>query len=98
MNIRLGLVVAMGLMLVGAVGVRAGAPQSAIDQWRARRFEFQTSVDGKTWKNVFSGNKIGSNFERNFIPVKARWVRLNIRDASEGATIWEFQVFPAKKR
>lgn len=33
-----------------------------------------------------------TNFKRNFEPVTARAVRLNILDATEGSTIWEIKV------
>jgi len=35
---------------------------------------------------------------REFAPVAARVWRLNVADATDGPTIWEFQLFAAKKR
>jgi alpha-L-fucosidase len=65
---------------------------------RVRKFELQVSDDGNEWKTIFNGNKIDPNFEFNFMPIMTRWVRLNILEAAKCPSIWEFQVFPAKKR
>ncbi len=64
---------------------------------RVEKFELQYK-DGNNWKAVFAGNKLG-HFNRNFPPVKAQHVRLNILQANEGPTISEIQwlVGPEKK-
>jgi len=59
---------------------------------RVRDFALQYK-DGGTWKTVFEGKKIGSKFEHSFPPVTARHMRLQIRDATDGPTIHEFQLF-----
>ncbi|MHC4728673.1 MAG: discoidin domain-containing protein, partial [Planctomycetota bacterium] len=52
--------------------------------------------DGK-WKTIDRGTKIGHDYSKQFEPVTARIVRLDISRASEGPTIWEFQIFAPKK-
>ncbi len=59
---------------------------------RVRRFELQTRVDGD-WQTVHAGTGLGPCAEIRFQPVRARYVRLNILEASDGPTIWEFQLF-----
>ena len=60
---------------------------------RVRRFELQW-LDGTEWKTICTGDTIGEWWTRRFNPVTARQVRLNILEATEGPTIWEFQLFP----
>lgn len=63
---------------------------------RVQEFELQAK-EGDAWKTFYRGTTIGEDFSAKFEPVKARVVRLNILKASEGPTIWEFQLFaPAK--
>jgi alpha-L-fucosidase len=59
---------------------------------RVQRFELQW-FDGKEWKTFCSGATIGEAWARVFAPVTAQRVRLNVLEASEGPTIWEFQLF-----
>jgi len=64
---------------------------------RVQRFELQYK-DGQTWKTCLRGNRIGEHYAKDFAPVTARHVRLNILDATEGPTLCEFQLTaPAKK-
>jgi len=58
---------------------------------RVQQFEFQYR-DGETWKTIFTGQKIGGNFQQKFAPVTAREFRLNILDATEGPTIAEIEL------
>jgi len=58
---------------------------------RVRKFEFQYR-DGSAWKTIFTGEKIGKNFERTFPAVTAREFRLNILDATDGPTISEIEL------
>jgi hypothetical protein len=51
---------------------------------------------GSEWKTIFTGTAIGEGFSRDFPPVTVREVRLNILEATEGPTIWEIQLTPAK--
>ncbi len=60
-----------------------------------------TEHDETLWSEIqaivdrFSGLTVEQ--VRQFPPVKARVVRLNILKATEGPTIWEFQVFAPGK-
>ena len=45
------------------------------------------------WKDAAEGTTIGAERELEFAPVKARVFRLNITDATDVPTIWEFQLF-----
>jgi len=63
---------------------------------RILKFELQYKDNGE-WKTFISGTKIGSDYVKDFEPIAARQVRLNILDATEGPTIWEFQLFAPKK-
>jgi alpha-L-fucosidase len=63
---------------------------------RVRRFELQYK-DGDTWKTFLQGARIGDEFSRSFDPVTAQHVRLNILDATDGPTIWEFQLLAPGK-
>jgi alpha-L-fucosidase len=60
-------------------------------QERVRQFEFQYR-DGNNWKTLFTGQKIGPSFQRQFDPVTAREFRLNILDASDGPTISDIEL------
>ncbi len=59
---------------------------------RVRKFRLEYKA-GDTWKTVLEGETIGKNYSREFSPVKAQHVRLNILEATEGPTIWEFHLF-----
>jgi alpha-L-fucosidase len=63
---------------------------------RVRRFELQ-SRDGETWTTFLEGGRIGEKYARQFKPVTARYVRLNILEATDGPTIWEFQLMAPKR-
>jgi len=63
---------------------------------RVRGFELQYK-DGNRWKTFARGTKIGSDYSKQFKPVTARYVRLNILKFTDGPTIWEFQLFAPKK-
>jgi len=63
---------------------------------RVRQFEIQVK-EGESWKTIHRGATIGEECELSFAPVKAQVFRLNILKASEGPTIWELQLFEAKK-
>ena len=59
---------------------------------RVQSFELQY-MDGPVWKTFFKGTTIGEEWIRRFEPVTARRVRLSVLDATNGPTIWEFQLF-----
>jgi alpha-L-fucosidase len=60
---------------------------------RVRQFELQYQ-EGDAWKTFLSGTRIGEKFTQDFAPVTAQCVRLNILEATDGPTIWEFQLLP----
>ena len=64
---------------------------------RTRRFELQVK-DGSTWRACLQGTKIGDRYSKQLGPVTARHVRLNILEATDVPTIWEFQLFPSGKQ
>ncbi len=64
------------------------------DYGRIRKFEIQY-LDGATWKTAYAGEAIGYRHKAQFPAVTAQRVRLNILDAEEGPTIWEFQLSKA---
>jgi alpha-L-fucosidase len=63
---------------------------------RVRNFELQYR-DGKMWRTFATGTKIGSDYTKQFEPVTAQQVRLNILESSDGPTLWEFQLLPPGK-
>ena len=69
--------------------------QAIIDEgdWdRVRRFELQCEVEGN-WNTVFSGTTLGPEKTLEFEAVHAQHFRLNILEATNVPTIWEFQLF-----
>ncbi len=59
---------------------------------RIQRFQLEYK-DGDEWKVALSGGAVGHDYEHGFTPITARHVRLTILEATEGPTIWEFQLF-----
>ncbi len=64
---------------------------------RTMAFELEYRGNDRKWKTIDRGTKIGHDYSKQFEPVTARIIRLNISRASEGPTIWEFQLFAPKK-
>lgn len=64
-------------------------------QSRVQAFEIQYRQDG-AWKTCYTGKRIGKEFSAKFDAVTSDAFRLNILKASEGPTIWEFELLPAK--
>jgi alpha-L-fucosidase len=83
--------------------VDLGAPQT-IDRatireayaHRVAKFELQAK-EGDGWATFAQGGRIGEELTIRFQPVTAQVIRLNILQATEGPTIWEFQLLPVKK-
>jgi hypothetical protein len=50
---------------------------------------------GNDWKTIATGTTIGANKEIEFTPVKARYIRLHVLEATKAININEFQVFSA---
>lgn len=64
---------------------------------RITKFQIEYRTDeSQPWQVALSGNKAGKAFNAKFPPVKARYIRLNILDATFAPTIWEFELFPPK--
>ena len=63
---------------------------------RVQEFELQVK-QGDAWETFHHGKTIGEDCEIQFAPVTGRHVRLNLRKTTEGPSIWEFQLFAAKK-
>jgi len=62
---------------------------------RVRQFELQIK-DGDQWQTFARGTRIGDEYVQRFSPITAQIVRLNILEATEGPTIWEFHLFGPK--
>lgn len=60
---------------------------------RVKRFAIEYRIEeGGEWKAILMGTKIGENFYRRFMPITARYWRLNILEATEGPTLYEFRL------
>ena len=64
---------------------------------RVQKFELQYKKENQ-WTNFLTGKKIGDDWSKTFKPVTAQHVRLNILQATDGPTIYEFQLFAPKKK
>lgn len=49
--------------------------------------------DGDEWKACYQGENLGATLKAAFNPVTAQDFRLHITEATDGPTIWEFQLF-----
>jgi alpha-L-fucosidase len=82
--------------------VDLGSPQTidraALSEFapRIQEFVIEYQKDGQ-WQAAARGKRAGEDFEMKFTPVTAQVWRLNILKASDGPTLWEFQLFAAKK-
>jgi alpha-L-fucosidase len=66
-------------------------------EWdRVRRFELQFKQKD-TWKTIVSGATLGPEKSFEFDPVEAQHFRLNILEATNVPTIWEFQLLSVKR-
>ena len=75
------------------VAIGSAAIRECVDYGpRVKKFELQVK-EGDAWKTVLEGGALGADYQKKFGPVTARHVRLNILEASEGPTIWEFELF-----
>jgi alpha-L-fucosidase len=75
--------------------VDLGSPRTfskvAIHEWAAGDRRVQAKAETQ-WQTLFTGSTIGPDFTKSFSPVTARFVRLNILEATEGPTIDEFEI------
>jgi alpha-L-fucosidase len=58
---------------------------------RIQEFALEYRVEGE-WKPFYRGKQIGENAKFEFEPVTIRKVRLNILRATDGPSLWEFQL------
>jgi len=63
---------------------------------RVQSFSLQVK-QGAAFRTIHKGTTIGERRMIKFKPVTARIVRLEIQKATEGPTLWEFQLYPVKK-
>jgi alpha-L-fucosidase len=75
---------------------RALIEQAFPELHRVRKFAIEFWQGGK-WHPCYQGENLGATLEANFPPITAQRVRLNITEATDGPTIWEFELFPPKK-
>lgn len=54
-------------------------------------YELQAKT-GDTWQTIHSGTTLSVNTRVSFDPITAQHIRLNVLDATDGPTIWEFQL------
>jgi len=59
---------------------------------RVRKFAIEVWQDDG-WQPCYRGENLGAKLSARFDPVTAQRVRLNITEATDGPTIWEFQLF-----
>jgi alpha-L-fucosidase len=74
----------------------AGISRLAIKELDPRISKFQLQyreTPDEAWKVAYEGANAGADFSATFPAVQARFVRLNILDATRPPSIWEFQVF-----
>jgi len=57
----------------------------------------QEGLNGYTWKTFHEGTTLG-DFSKSFKDIRAQEVRLNILEASNVPTLWEFQLLEEKKK
>ncbi len=61
---------------------------------RIRKFQIEYKLqENDAWQIALAGTDVGNDFHASFAPVLARYVRLNILDASNSPTIYEFQAY-----
>jgi len=75
---------------------RAVIEQAYPELKRVHKFTIEYWQD-EQWKSCYIGENLGETLNVTFDPVTAQRVRLNITEATEGPTIWEFELFPPKK-
>ncbi len=82
------------------VEIDLGTPTSIGRLWvderdwnRVQRFTLEAQGLDEIWKTVLEGTTIGADFSANFKPVIAQKVRLNILESSDGASLWEIELF-----
>ena len=70
---------------------RAAIKQAYPELQRVRKFAIEYRQE-EQWKPCYRGENLGAKLSAKFEPVTAQRVRLNITEATDGPTIWEFQL------
>ena len=78
-------------MTIGRVAIEQAFPELQ----RVRKFAIEYWQD-EQWRPCYRGENLGASLAATFDPVTAQRVRLNITEATDGPTIWEFELFPPK--
>ena len=82
-----------GLTGMGANRFRHAIVRQAYPELqRVRKFAIEYWDDGQ-WKACHEGRELGAILSVKFAPVTAQRVRLNVIEATDGPTIWEFELF-----
>jgi alpha-L-fucosidase len=64
-------------------------------QPRIQKFQVEhRNAADQPWQVAHAGEAAGTGFKASFPPVQARFVRLNILEASNAPTLWEFGLYP----
>jgi alpha-L-fucosidase len=71
---------------------RAVIKQAYPELKRIRKFAIEF-LEGGEWKTCCKGENVGESLSIKAGPTTAQRVRLNILEATDGPTIWEFQLF-----
>ena len=75
---------------------RAVIDQAFPELQRVRKFAIEYWQNGQ-WQPCYRGENLEASLVAAFDPVTAQRVRLNITEATDGPTIWEFELFPPNK-
>lgn len=75
---------------------RAVVEQAYPELGRVRKFAIEY-WQGDQWNACYRGENLGAMLDAALPPITAQRVRLNITEATDGPTIWEFQLYPPKK-
>ncbi len=76
---------------------RAVIKQAFPELQRVKKFTIEAWQDGQ-WKPCYEGADLPATLSARFAPTTAQRVRLNITEATDGPTIWEFQLFAVPGR
>jgi alpha-L-fucosidase len=72
---------------------RAVIDQAFPELQRCRKYTIEYWQDER-WIACYRGENLGASLDVFFAPVTAQRVRLNVAEATDGPTIWEFSLFP----
>jgi alpha-L-fucosidase len=72
---------------------RAAVEQAYPELQRCRKYAIEYWQDDQ-WRACYRGENLPASLDVSFDPVTAQRVRLNITEATDGPTIWEFSLYP----